>query len=111
MPPGPPELSLGSTRDGDVCTVVLAGELDLYTSTRVNLEFEELFTTEPAPASVNVDLAGVTFIDSVGLAILIRAQRRAEDVGGRLVVGPMSAVVAQVMEMSGLTDRLARGTG
>ena len=91
---------------GDVCTVVLIGEIDLFTSTSVSVEFELILNRQPRPAAIHVDLLGVTFMDSMGIAILIKARRQATAAGCRFSVTSMSPVIANVLEMSGLRPLL-----
>jgi len=91
---------------GDVCTVVLVGEIDLFTSTSVSVEFELILSRHPRPAVIHVDLLGVTFMDSMGIAILIKAHRHATAAGCRFSVMSMSPVIANVLEMSGLRPLL-----
>ncbi len=56
-------------------TVRVAGELDLLTAPELNAALAE------APGDVVLDLRGVTFVDSAGLAVLV-AQRRARRARG-----------------------------
>jgi len=109
---GPPPLSLRTTQEGEQWTVALGGEVDLYHSTTVKLEFERILDLTPAPAVLFVDLAQVTFIDSIGIAVLLFAHARAASRGCRFTLSAMSPVVAAVLRMSGLTDTLsAEGAG
>jgi len=107
MPPEPPPLLLRTTRAGDVCTVELGGEIDLYNSSTVNLEFDIALSGTPAPAMLAVDLSQVTFMDSMGLGVLLNANRRAGAVGCRFAISAMSPVIEALLEMSGLTEHLA----
>ncbi len=56
-------------------TLRVAGELDLLTAPELNAALAE------APGDVVLDLRGVTFVDSAGLAVLV-AHRRARRVRG-----------------------------
>src|SRR5687767_7020841 len=109
MAPEPPELSVRITDAGDACKIEFAGEIDLYNSTRVNLEFELIFSRVPPPAALRVDLSEVTFMDSVGVAVLLSARRAAESLGCRLTVISASPVIARLFAMSGLTGLLMDG--
>ena len=56
---------------------------------------------------VLLDLRDVTFIDSVGLGVLLSASRRAEKgVGGFAVVAEPQGQVRMVVDVSGLEDAL-----
>jgi anti-anti-sigma factor len=53
---------------------------------------------------VDVDLGGVTFIDSSGLGALVRLQRSATAAGRGLRLTHVPRSVARVLELTGLTD-------
>src|ERR1700682_646404 len=59
---------------GDTAVVVAAGELDLHTAPRLSDALTE--GESPGVKLVTVDLAGVTFIDSTGLRVLVACSRR-----------------------------------
>ena len=78
----------------------LEGELDLASGPQL----EELLAGLAGPAVV-VDLSGLRFIDSSGFGALLRAQRRVQVDGRRLVFrGPLSPEVARTFEMLGMAD-------
>jgi anti-sigma B factor antagonist len=106
MPSEPPELSLQTTSAGAVTTIVLAGEIDLYTVPRADLEFKRVLAGQPAPAAVRVDLRAVTFMDSTGLSSLLAARRRAISVGSRLNITAMSPTIARLFEIAGMDTLL-----
>jgi len=59
------------------------------------------------PASVvKVDVAGVSFMDSSGLRVLMDATTRARDQGGDLIVANPTAAIVRLVEISGLAGRL-----
>ena len=64
---------------------------------------------EPAPQTGRVhvvaDLSGVTFIDSAGLGLLLKAFKRCKEAGGGLVIVRPSEVVRELLAVSKL-DRL-----
>ena len=62
----------------------LSGAIDLETAPEVRAAVAEL--RERDVAGIVLDLADVTFIDSVGLSVLVSVHRRLKDEGGRLVV-------------------------
>ena len=72
---------------GGVAVLAVAGELDLATAPRLREQLTRLVGDSPGRVVV-VDLSGVTFCDSIGLGVLVGAQRRARAHGGviRLVV-------------------------
>ena|SRR5690242_437828 len=86
--------------DGDSRVVEISGELDLAHSTEVENAFAE---AEKAEGPIVVDLTGLTFLDSVGVAILLMARGRDRQDGGSRVtfVAPTRENVMQVLVRTG----------
>jgi stage II sporulation protein AA (anti-sigma F factor antagonist) len=75
----------------------LSGELDIYRAQAVREALEsELHGT------LVLDMAGVTFIDESGLALLISTVKRLHRQGGSLVLRNPSDQIMRVLEMTGL---------
>lgn len=93
------ELTERELRPG--CTEVrVSGELDLA----VAPELDELLERLTADArDVVIDLAPCEFIDSSGLAVILRAHHRLDKAGRRLVMFGPSAQVLRVLSTTGLT--------
>jgi anti-anti-sigma factor len=88
---------LGIVRAGE--TLVLDGEIDAHTAP---LLARELATG----GAIEVDVRGVSFIDSSGLRALILATERARDAGGDVVLVAPSTAVRRLIEITGLTGFL-----
>jgi len=91
--------------DGFDVTVVgevacVAGELDMVSAPG----FEEALIG--LPDRLKLDLQGVTFLDSAGVAVLIRQHRQRGENGGSLRIVEPSRAVRRVLEVSGLLDLL-----
>jgi anti-anti-sigma factor len=86
----------------DVGALVVSGELDLATSA----ELDERLNTVAAASSITLDLAGVSFIDSSGLRVLLEHHNRLESGGGRLELVDISTPTARLLEIAGLQDHL-----
>jgi anti-sigma B factor antagonist len=54
------------------------------------------------PEHVVVDLSGVTFIDSSGLAVLIKAMQDIKEYGGKLTLAGINNNVRSIFEMARL---------
>jgi anti-sigma B factor antagonist len=80
-------------------TVVLRGEIDLSTVQAVRSVLEVL---DPKQRMVVLDLAGVTFIDSMGIGLLVEIRRRFGPELRELVLRAPSEQVRQVLEITGL---------
>jgi len=53
--------------------------------------------------NVTVDLSGVSFMDSSGIAVLLRIYRRTAEVGGRVTVRGTPAQAMKVLRTAGLS--------
>jgi anti-sigma B factor antagonist len=90
------------TRDAGTVTVTLHGEVDVLCVDRVRMLLAE--AVGQRPDSIVVDLAGLSFIDSTGLGALIFGFQRARDEGIAFRLGRPSAMVRQVLAVSGLLE-------
>jgi anti-anti-sigma factor len=106
-PANPTPLSVTQDRDGDRVCVAVAGEIDARTADKFRTAM-----TEALGVGVRwliVDLAGVSFLDSSGIAALVNARNHAEAVGARLNVINCQPRVRRILEITGvyaaLTDR------
>lgn len=80
----------------------LAGELDLFTSSKLTLALADVDATDP----IHVDLSELTFIDSAGIgAILTFAGSRSAP--GRVVLVNPSEPVRRALEIAGLDQHPA----
>jgi anti-sigma B factor antagonist len=91
------------TAGSERSTVVFAGELDLAGVERARQALEH---AEEGPGMVVLDLSGLTFIDSTGLEVVLRAARRAQDTGRRLVVARPSPYVKRLFELTAIDQSL-----
>lgn len=96
------DLWSAETVDGDDgTTLVLRGELDASNASAVTERVEAC-----AGEVVHLDLTGVTFMDSSGLAALIQAQRRLRTGGRRLAITETSEPVQRVLDLAGVAEHL-----
>jgi anti-sigma B factor antagonist len=82
--------------------VALAGELDLSTISRMETALLEQLRQRPA---VLVDLSTLSFIDSSGLGILIRAFRSANGTPVSFLIAPGSQV-ERVFRIAGVDEAM-----
>ncbi|HEX3294128.1 MAG TPA: STAS domain-containing protein [Solirubrobacterales bacterium] len=97
-------LDIAVSEDGGVRILRLEGELDMAGVD----QFERLLAADrpPEKATFVVDLRALTFIDSSGLRALIMADQRVRDGGGRFVVVRATDRVNEVLEMTGVAQRI-----
>lgn len=91
---------LENTRLGRAAVVAPSGEVDMHESPRLRSALLDAIAR--APAAVVVDLAGVTFIDSSGVATLVEAMKLAKAAGLTLVLAGMSENVRNVFALARL---------
>ncbi len=91
--------------DRGIHVVSVRGELDLATGP----EFERALgaVREGGAESVIVDLSDCSFMDSTGLHLLTRAQRRQDDAGGQLAVVSANRSVLRLFQLSELDEVFA----
>lgn len=80
--------------------IVVEGELDLAVAERMQAALNEVLGAE----LVLVNLERCEFLDSTGIALLVRAHERAAEAGGRLAVVGAANQVERVLAVSGLTQ-------
>jgi anti-anti-sigma factor len=83
--------------------VTLAGELDLASLQALTAPLELLLGAEPQP--VVLDMGGLSFLDSSGVAVLVRIANHFGQVRTRATTTP----VRRVIEVLGLAERLGMG--
>jgi anti-anti-sigma factor len=86
-------------------TVRLSGEFDMAATFTVEPALERMLETHDLDL-LTLDLSAVTFIDSVGLGVVIRFSREAEARGAALCIVPGPPDVQRVFETAGLEDAL-----
>lgn len=89
----------------DLVLVAVDGELDLASSPVLA---EQLARAEEIDAAtVLVDLRKLDFMDSTGLHILLKAHRRAQELGRRFVLVRGSRQIERLLKLTGVDEKLA----
>jgi anti-sigma B factor antagonist len=78
----------------------LKDEIDLHVSPSVTASLNQMI--EKKPERLVVDLSGVPYIDSAGLAALIGAMQEVEGYGGKFLLAGLQETVREVLESSRL---------
>lgn len=95
-----PRLQLDPSEEDGNHVLVLSGEVDLHTVPSL----EDAIGRTPDDADLVLDLAGVTFLDSVGLRVMVSAHERISAAGGSLSVRRPSDAARRVLEITGLDE-------
>ena len=93
-------LTIEETRSGEETLIDVRGEVDLYTSPQLRTAILE--AVPAAGNGVAVDLSGVGYIDSSGVATLVEGLRSAKEHGKTFTLVSPSQSVMQVLELTRL---------
>lgn len=96
----PPLFEAEALEVDGVAVLVVRGEVDLVTAPRLDALVEEAILDHGAPRPLLVDLQECTFMDSTGLAILLRAQDRLGEDPGLAVVCLPAGAAARLLELA-----------
>jgi anti-sigma B factor antagonist len=88
-------------------TLRVAGELDIATVAELEDAVAELRAS--GWTAITLDLAEVAFIDSTGLALLLRLARSAGAEGGAIAIGASCPALERLVAVSKLEQALPRG--
>jgi anti-sigma B factor antagonist len=97
-------MKLDESRKGDVAVFHLEDEIDLHYAPALRALFQAKIN-QRCPALV-VDLSGVPFIDSTGIAVLLEYLRDASGFGGKFCVAAPTDHVRHVFEIIRLQEAL-----
>jgi anti-sigma B factor antagonist len=99
--PAPFEVKVGELENG-VRTISVRGELDLSTAPDLEGPLDEALNS--GEGSLLIDLSRCEFIDSTGIALIVRAWQRLDsgENGRALVICSQNDQVRRVLEITGL---------
>ena len=87
-----------------VPTIAPKGALDLASSRGLQTRLADL--AGEVGQNAILDLSGVSFIDSVGLGVVLKAASRFHRQGKRLLIVAPPGPVHRILEFAGVSDRL-----
>jgi len=99
------DLKVDSTNDGQVLTLVGRGEIDYATLDVLETELDK--ATGSDAETVVVDMRQVTYIDSAGLGVLVKAHRRMTSENRALVLRVTSPDIIKLFDITGLAHLFA----
>lgn len=88
-------------RQGPVLLARVEGELDMASAAQLRTPLEEAWTANAELRHIVLNLKGVSFLDSTGIAVILGRYRAALARGGRLLVVDASPRVRRMLEISG----------
>jgi anti-sigma B factor antagonist len=97
-------LATRSVREGDTHVLRLSGELDLVSYDLLSGELRRVEATDAS--RIVIDLSGLTFVDSIGIRLLVEADARSRADGSRLQLVPGGDQVQRILQLCGLEESL-----
>jgi anti-sigma B factor antagonist len=98
-------LSITRSNDDRGVVLALAGELDVISAPDLAEQLDAL--AADACPRVLLELSRLSFVDSAGVSVLVKARHEAEANGRRLILRNPTEQVHQVFSVLGLADWLA----
>ncbi len=97
-------MAVTCTGENRVLRAVVSGEVDHHGAKQIMGELERSINAA-LPRSLTLDLGEVSFMDSSGIAVILRAYRRLGELGGELKVCNIPEQAGKVLRAAGV-DRL-----
>ena len=89
-------------------TITIVDELDLEGAARVRGDFANLL--DSGVSHLTVDMASCTFIDSVGISLLLTTRERLAQAGGTVIVTNANGATKRTLETTGVYEILTKTT-
>jgi anti-anti-sigma factor len=99
-------LEIDELIDGQRHTLVLAGELDIASAVTLHGAIARARASGAAISAITLDLSGLIFIDSTGLAEIILTGQLCDRDGHDFALIPGPRAVQRLFELTGLIDAL-----
>ena len=93
-----------ASRTNGQAVVRVQGEIDLYTAPQLWETLDAAIAG--TPHELVIDLSDVTFLDSSGLAVLVRAHKRLRPIAGSVVIRGAAEQVRMTLDVTKLTSLL-----
>ena len=90
-----------SRLEGESVVVSLTGEIDHHNAAALRTGIDKLIY-EKRPGKLVLDLEKVTFMDSSGIALILRAQQRMQMLEGSVVVRSVPQQARRVLDAAGI---------
>ena len=103
-------MHIGSTYDAGRLTVSLRGELDHHEARHTAESIEELIE-EYLPRDCVLDLSELSFMDSSGIAVIIRVSEKMRTLRGRIWIENPGKQALRVLDAAGIERLVPISTG
>ncbi|MBE7009364.1 MAG: STAS domain-containing protein [Ruminococcaceae bacterium] len=98
-------MDIQTKTDGRALTVSFRGELDHHAARETVTALERALDAA-LPLQLTLDFGGVTFMDSSGIAVVMRAFRRMTALGGHLELINVPPQAKKVFDAAGIGSRV-----
>ena len=89
---------------GQTLTAKIAGEVDHHAAKDLMIQLGREIDTV-LPQALELDLGGVSFMDSSGIAVVLRTWKRMKELGGGMTLRTVPPQAAKVLKAAGV-DKL-----
>lgn len=96
-------MQIEKIQEGDIVILKVDGQLTSSTSPALETAVNNVLETEK---NLVLDFAGLDFLASSGIRVILSAQKKINTKDGALVIRNVNKVVMDVFEMTGLRDFL-----
>jgi anti-anti-sigma factor len=97
-------LTVGTAQRGDIVVVSVGGELDMATAPQLQDQITDLL--DRGLSRLVFDLTDLSFCDSTGLSVFVRAKNSTDEAGGVVRLAAPQRGVRRILEVSGLVEVL-----
>ncbi len=97
-------MPLSCLEEGKTLTVGIAGEIDHHAAKKLMAELG-CRIDEILPRELRLDMGGVTFMDSSGIAVVLRSWKRMRELGGTMCLCNLPLQAEKVLKAAGV-DKL-----
>jgi anti-anti-sigma factor len=97
-------LTVGTAQRGDIVVVSVGGELDMATAPQLQDQITDL--VDRGLSRLVFDLTDLSFCDSTGLSVFVRAKNSTDEAGGVVRLAAPQRGVRRILEVSGLVEVL-----
>lgn len=94
-------MSVSCLEEGQVLTARITGEVDHHAAKGLMEELSRRIDTS-LPKELKLDLSGVTFMDSSGIAVVLRSWKRMSQLGGATALCAVPPQSAKVLRAAGI---------
>ncbi len=98
------QLSVKLSKDTERALISVAGEVDVSNADELRAPLDTAL--DSSAASIEIDIAQVSYIDSTGIGVLVGAARRAAEQGREFALLHPQANVERVLTLLGVIEEL-----